>query len=125
MCDVPRIKAPNLFAYWPNPEAPEHCYVKRQPESDSELEQMINVIRCAEFQCIRYRGKNRALQTRLIEMGEGHACDDLPHDLHERAEALDEHRHLRSLKDQMRSLKDSVPLRSWLDWARKLWRGRG
>src|SRR6476620_6047603 len=98
MCDVPRSEAPDLFASWPNAESPEHCYVKRQPQNAANFERMFEVIRCAELQCIHYRGTNRQFQMRLIEIGEGLACDNLPPELRERAEVMDRDNRRRYMK---------------------------
>lgn len=81
MCEVPFSEAPALFGVHHDPRGYFHCYVKRQPETPDELGQMVMVIRCAELRCIRYRGSDRRVQSRLIEVGEGIICDDLPPDL--------------------------------------------
>ena len=81
MCEVPFIEAPDLFGTVKNPDGYVHCFVKRQPESQNEIDQMVRAIQCAEFQCIRYRGSDRRIQMRLVEHGEGEVCDELPSDL--------------------------------------------
>lgn len=86
MCEVPFLEAPNLFGTFLDPKGYQHCYVKRQPGSPAELDEMVNVIRCAEFQCIRYRGSDHLIQLRLVEADEGMICDVLPTDLRSEAE---------------------------------------
>jgi hypothetical protein len=81
MCEVPFAEAPELFGTVQDPKGYPHCFVKRQPESPVELEQMLSAVRCAELKCIRYRGSDRVLQLRLIGDGEGEICDGLPADL--------------------------------------------
>lgn len=81
MCGVPFDEAPDLFGAHQRTNYT-HCYVKRQPKSPAELEQMINAARLAELQCIRYRGPDRLVQLRLVEGGVGGVCDELPLDLH-------------------------------------------
>ena len=76
MCEVPFTEAPGLFGTIQDPKGYAHCYVKRQPESPDEIEQMISAIRCAETQCIRYRGSDQLIRLRLIQDGESAVCDD-------------------------------------------------
>lgn len=73
-CDVPRTEAPELFAMTDDG----HCYVKRQPQSKHESDQMLTVIRCAELECIHYRGNDSAIISRLSAMGEMNVCDTNP-----------------------------------------------
>ena len=75
-CDVPQTEAPELFGMTTDPHY--HCYVKRQPQSDTEHEQMLSAILCAELQCIHYRGNDRAIISRLSAMGEMEVCDTTP-----------------------------------------------
>src|SRR5436190_13493730 len=75
-CEVPQTEAPALFGMTPAPNY--HCYVKRQPQSGAEREQMLSAILCAELQCIHYRGNDPAIVTRLSAMGEIGACDTTP-----------------------------------------------
>ncbi|MCA9095078.1 MAG: ferredoxin [Planctomycetaceae bacterium] len=76
-CDVPRIEAPDLFDMTSKPDC--HCYVKKQPNTPEETERMLATIRHAEFDCIRYRGMDPAIFTR-ISAANGHhdACDHEP-----------------------------------------------
>ena len=85
MCEVPFAEALELFGTVQDPKGYPHCFVKRQPESPVEFEQMLSAIRCAELRCIRYRGSDRVLQLRLIGDGEGDVCDGLPADLQRKA----------------------------------------
>lgn len=75
-CDMPRAEAPDLFGMTPEPHY--HCYVKRQPQSAVEENQMLSAILCAELQCIHYRGNNPAIISRLSAMGEMNVCDSAP-----------------------------------------------
>jgi hypothetical protein len=86
MCEVPFTVAPDLFGTCQDPKGYPHCFVKRQPDSPAELDQMISAIRYAELQCIRYRGSDRLIQLRLIEVDEGIICDGLPPDLQREAD---------------------------------------
>jgi hypothetical protein len=75
-CDVPQSEAPDLFGMTSDPYY--HCYVKRQPRSKTELDQMLSAIACAELQCIHYRGNDPAIISRLSAMGEMEICDTEP-----------------------------------------------
>jgi hypothetical protein len=70
-CGVPTSLAPELFDF----DSVDHCYVKRQPTSDTEMEKALRVLRAQELDCVRYRGKDQAVLRRLAEAGEGHQCD--------------------------------------------------
>ncbi len=75
-CDVPLVEASGLFAYTASSENM-HCYVSKQPSNESETQDMLRVISCAEFRCIRYRGRDPGVLQRLVEMGEADVCDSL------------------------------------------------
>lgn len=70
-CSVPQNVAPSLFAY----ETDGHCYVRKQPVSADEMDQMLNAFEVQEASCIRYKGANRIVQMRLVNLGEGEQCD--------------------------------------------------
>jgi hypothetical protein len=95
MCGVPFAEAPDLFGTVEDPNEYEHCFVRRQPVSPVELDQMVSAIRCAELQCIRYRGSDREIQLRLIGDGQGAICDGLPSDLQSKANQLEGERQRR------------------------------
>jgi hypothetical protein len=70
-CGVPTAIAPGLFDF----DSADHCYVKRQPTSDTEMEKALRVLRAQELECVRYRGTDEAILRRLAEAGEAHQCD--------------------------------------------------
>lgn len=70
-CGVPQVFAPALFAE----NGQEHCYVRRQPETEAETDAMVRAIANQELGCIRYAGSDPAILRRLVEAGEGHQCD--------------------------------------------------
>ena len=82
MCGVPEIEAPDLFGgFGPNFQGlTEQCYVKRQPISKVEYEQMLNTIARADLGCIRYAGTEPKLIELLIHLGEQEQIDHLPPD---------------------------------------------
>jgi hypothetical protein len=91
MCEVPFAEAPSLFGRSEDecgfPSAyVSHCYVSRQPQTRIELEQMVSAIRCAELQCIRYRGHDRVILRWLLELEQVEVCDNLPDDMREELE---------------------------------------
>lgn len=70
-CGVPQMEAPMLFSE--NDE--EHCYVRKQPESAAELEAIRYVMAMQDVLCIRYRGRDPKMISRIIQIGEGAQCD--------------------------------------------------
>jgi hypothetical protein len=72
-CGVPESEAPSLFG-WEN----NHCYVRKQPETFEELEQMTSALFFSEVDCIRYRGSDEAYITRMVENGLREQVDSLP-----------------------------------------------
>jgi 4Fe-4S single cluster protein len=70
-CGVPTSIAPELFEF----DSTDHCYVKRQPASDAELEQALQVVRIQELDCIRYGGTDARILRRLAEAGDARLCD--------------------------------------------------
>jgi hypothetical protein len=87
-CEVPLAWAPDLFAWCFDSQGSPHCYVKKQPETSDEEGRMFEAIRHAEAGCIRYCGRDRAIQQRLVEAGEGPICLDLPPELQRRSDAI-------------------------------------
>jgi hypothetical protein len=75
-CDVPRTEAPGLFGMISKPL--HHCYVKRQPQTAKEHDQILSAIRFAEMECIHYCGTDQAIISRLSAMGQLHVCDTTP-----------------------------------------------
>jgi hypothetical protein len=84
-CGIPEPEAPDLLG-WELKKGREemqdsfHCYFKKQPESDEELEQAFRATMVAEFRCFRYDGSDPKILTRLTEMGESAQCDALSGD---------------------------------------------
>jgi hypothetical protein len=82
MCTLPFAEAPDLIGEARDPSGEYfHCFVKRQPQSQLETEQMLSAIAVAELKCFRYRGIDRQIMSRLVETDEGDVCDNLPEDL--------------------------------------------
>jgi hypothetical protein len=70
-CGVPTALAPDMFDF----DADNHCYVKRQPATDSERDAALRVVHAQELGCVRYRGTDTALLRRLGDAGEADQCD--------------------------------------------------
>lgn len=76
LCDVPIQEAPQLFTYAVDGEGqPDHCFVSRQPEDESELEDMLRVVQGAELECVRYRGNDPSIIRQINQLGVGGVCD--------------------------------------------------
>lgn len=110
MCQVPVIEAPELFGEIRDPEEPMHCFVKQQPRTPEELIKMIEAIRCAELDCIHYRGSDRLIQLQLVNADSGHVCDHLLPEFHERVAELEAKR--RKERDERKGAKR----RWWMFW---------
>src|ERR1051326_5562422 len=52
-----------------------HCYVKCQPDTTTEVFQAIQAAAFSDLGCLRYRGADAEIQTRLVEIGAGDICD--------------------------------------------------
>src|SRR5262249_42146298 len=73
-CGIPEETAPDLF----DVDAESHCFVKRQPRSDDEVDRMLLTMIRSEVGCIRYGGTDERISRRLAENGEGLLCDVQP-----------------------------------------------
>ncbi len=80
ICASPLQTAPENFA-WDCPtgctDCPNSCYVKRQPENDAELNNMIEAVLHSEVQNIRYCGTDPEVLWRLRASGSVSVCDAL------------------------------------------------
>jgi hypothetical protein len=121
MCEVPFAEAPELFGTALDEKGFAHCVVNRQPETPAELEEMISAIKCAELQCIRYRGADRLIQLRLVGEGEGVICDELPADLQAEADRCEAERERRwkEYQQTQAAIRGEVPAKHrqwWRFW---------
>lgn len=90
-CNMPFTEAPELFGS-ADGELDGHCFVRKQPESTAELSRMLMAMAVSDLGCTRYKGKNRTIQIRLVEAGEGPQCDFLDEQLQERTKTIAAHR---------------------------------
>jgi hypothetical protein len=75
-CGAPQAEAPDLIDHSKLEYA--HCYFKKQPETDGEIERAINAIAVSCVSGLRYGGKDEKILKRLYEIGEGGNCDHKP-----------------------------------------------
>jgi hypothetical protein len=52
-----------------------HCFVRKQPATAGEFYQAIEAVWVGELGCLRYGGDDPEIVRRLVELGEGSACD--------------------------------------------------
>jgi hypothetical protein len=71
-CGAPQAEAPDLIDH---SKQDGHCYFKKQPETEEEIERAINAISVSCISGLRYGGTNEKILKRLYEIGEGEQCD--------------------------------------------------
>jgi len=65
-CGVPESIAPNLIGRDEQSEnGTWHCYWKRQPQNQEEVDLAIQILQAQELDCHRYAGKDRAILKQL------------------------------------------------------------
>ena len=74
-CGVPHFEAPGLLAE-PSDEVP-HCYVIRQPQNLEQLDETIRAMCVAEFDCIRYGGRDTVVLLRIVDKGRASGFVDI------------------------------------------------
>ena len=77
LCGVPDSEAPNNFGGYDKDGnvINDQCFVKKQPNTDLELKQVINAMAAQDTLCIRYCGKDKDIQNEIIKIGEGEQID--------------------------------------------------
>jgi hypothetical protein len=75
-CGAPEAVAPDLIEHSKIEYG--HCYFKKQPETNDEIERAINAIAVSCISGLRYGGKDEKILRRLYEIGEGGQCDHKP-----------------------------------------------
>lgn len=76
-CGVPMEEAPEIFAWAGGPDF-SHCVVAHQPHAARAVDRTLNAMLSSEVDCIRYRGADRDIVRRIVEMGNQDQCDRLP-----------------------------------------------
>ncbi|HEY5749754.1 MAG TPA: ferredoxin [Chryseolinea sp.] len=75
-CGAPQAEAPDLIDHSELDYG--HCYFKKQPKTDDEIERAISAIAVSCISGLRYGGTNEKILKRLYEIGEGEQCDHKP-----------------------------------------------
>jgi hypothetical protein len=75
-CGAPEAEAPDLIEHSKLEYG--HCYFKKQPKSEDEIERAINAIAVSCISGLRYGGTDENILKRLYEIGEGGQCDHKP-----------------------------------------------
>ncbi|MBO9635946.1 MAG: ferredoxin [Chitinophagaceae bacterium] len=75
-CGAPQAEAPDLIGHSKNEYS--HCYFKKQPETEEEIERAISAIQVSCISGLRYGGSNEKILKRLYEIGEAAQCDQKP-----------------------------------------------
>lgn len=75
-CGAPQAEAPDLIDH--SDKDWNHCYFKKQPKTEEEIERAINAIAVSCISGLRYGGKDEKILKRLYEIGEAAQCDHTP-----------------------------------------------
>jgi hypothetical protein len=75
-CGAPEAEAPDLIEHSKFKYG--HCYFKKQPETEDEIERAINAIAASCISGLRYGGTDEKILKRIYEIGEGEQCDHRP-----------------------------------------------
>lgn len=75
-CGAPEAEAPDLIEHSKIEYG--HCYFKKQPKTEDEIERAINAIAVSCISGLRYGGTDEKILRRLYEIGEGGQCDHKP-----------------------------------------------
>jgi hypothetical protein len=75
-CGAPQAEAPDLIDH--SKVEYGHCYFRKQPETDDEIERAINAIAVSCIAGLRYGGNDEKILKRLYEIGESEQCDHKP-----------------------------------------------
>lgn len=76
-CGAPEMEAPDLIEHSKKDEFG-HCYFKKQPETDDEIDQAIHAVWVSCVGALRYGGRNQEIIKRLYQIGLGDKCDQSP-----------------------------------------------
>ena len=69
-CGAPEAEAPDLMEMTHT-----GCYFKKQPETEEETERAINALTVSCISAVRYRGTNKEILMRIIDLGGKEECD--------------------------------------------------
>jgi hypothetical protein len=72
-CGAPEAEAPDLIEH--SKLIYSHCYFKKQPETEDELDRAISAMQVSCISGIRYGGKDQKILKRLYDLGLQAECD--------------------------------------------------
>ena len=75
-CGAPEAEASDLIEHSKLEYG--HCYFKKQPNTQDEIDRAINAMAVSCISGLRYGGKNEKILKRLYEIGEADQCDHKP-----------------------------------------------
>src|SRR5688500_7362233 len=75
-CGAPEAEAPDLIDHSKTEYG--HCYFKKQPRTEDEIERAINAISVSCISGLRYGGRDEKILKRLYERVQGEQCDHKP-----------------------------------------------
>lgn len=75
-CRAPESVAPDLIEHSKLEYG--HCYFKKQPQTQDEIDRAINAVAVSCISGLRYGGKDEKILKRLYEIGEEQQCDHKP-----------------------------------------------
>jgi hypothetical protein len=73
-CGAPQAEAPDIIEHGMDG----HCYFKKQPQTETELDQAINAMMVSCISALRYGGTEEKILKRLYEDGMADLCDNIP-----------------------------------------------
>ncbi len=77
-CLAPQCAAPNLIGlYDEGTNARSHCFFKKQPQTQEEVEEAISAMAVSCVENLRYAGNDPVILNSLCEMGYRRLCDVL------------------------------------------------
>jgi len=75
-CGAPESVAPDLIGH--SELNNYHCYFKKQPQTENELDRAVDAVRVACCAGVRYGGTDENILKRLYELGAETECDQKP-----------------------------------------------
>lgn len=79
-CLAPQCAAPNLIGLYDDPSgtnARSHCFFKKQPQTQEEVDEAISAMAVSCVENLRYGGTDPVILNRLCQIGFRHLCDAL------------------------------------------------
>lgn len=75
-CGAPEAEAPDLIEHQKSEYG--HCYFKKHPEREDEVNRAINAVAVSCIAGLRYTGADENILMKLYEIGEQSQCDNVP-----------------------------------------------